>query len=93
MLYSLCLDLDFGDLGGRHPKRRGRNKGAEGFGGHHEGVAEYAEVCPITHLFGEDVTWVDGTRNVVEVPLLCLDAVADGAVLEADVAHALGVVT
>ena len=47
-------------------------------------------MCAIAHFFGEDVAWVDGTWDVVEVHLLCLDAVADGAVLEADVTHALG---
>ena len=83
-------ELRSGDPGGRHPNGRGCYEGAEVFGGHHEGVVEHAEVCPITHFFGEDVTWVDGPRDVVEVHLLCLDAIADGAVLEADVAHALG---
>ena len=47
-------------------------------------------MCAIAHFFGEDVARVDGTRDVVEVHLLFLDAVADGAVLETDVAHALG---
>ena len=47
----LLWELDSGDPGGRYPNGRGRNEGAEGFGGHHGGVAERAEVCPVTHLF------------------------------------------
>ena len=82
--------LESGNPGGGHPNQRRRNKGAEVFGGHHEGVTEYAEVCAIAHFFGEDVTLVDGTRDVVEFHIICLDAAADSAVLGADVAHALG---
>ena len=47
-------------------------------------------MCFIAHFFVKDATWIDGIRDVVDVHLLCLDAVADGAVLEVDVAHALG---
>ena len=83
-------ELDYVDPGGRHPRRRRRNKGAESFERHHEGVAERAEVCPITYCFCGDFSWVDGTRNVVKAHLLGVHDVADGAVFEADVAHALG---
>ena len=62
----------------------------EGFGGHHEGVAKHVEVCAVVHFFGEDVAWVDETHGVVEIHFLSLDAVADGAVFEADVTHTLG---
>ena len=44
----------------------------------------------ITHLFGEDVAWVDGTRDVVEIHLLCLNAVTDSTIFEVDMAHSLG---
>ena len=47
--------LDSGDPGSRHSSGGGCYKGAEVFGGHHEGVAEDAEVCAIAHFFGEDV--------------------------------------
>ena len=82
--------LEAGDPGGGYSNQRRRNEGTEGFGRHHEGVTECAEVCAVVHFFGEDIAWVDGTRDVVEVHLLALDAVADGEGLEADVAHALG---
>ena len=44
----------------------------------------------IAHLLGEYIAWVDCTRNVVQVYFRGLDAVTDGAVFEADVAHPLG---
>ena len=44
----------------------------------------------ITHFFGEDVDWVDFTRDVVEIHLLCLNTVTEGTIFEVDMAHALG---
>ena len=44
----------------------------------------------VAHFLGKDSTWVDCTRNVVQVYFLSLDAVTDGAVFEADVTHPLG---
>ena len=83
-------EVDLGDPGGRYPGGRGRNEGMKRFGRHHEGVTKHMEVCGVAHFFGEDVTWPDRTRDVVEIHFLGLDAVADGAVFEADVAYALG---
>ena len=62
----------------------------EGVGGHHEGVVERAEVCPIVHFFDEDVAWVGATWNAVEVHLIGVHAVSDCAVIESDVTHDLG---
>ena len=45
----------------------------------------------ITHFFGEDVSRVDGTRDVVDIHLLCLNNVTDSTIFEVDMAHALGV--
>ena len=86
----MLRELDSDDTRGIHSKGGGCSKGAEGFGGHHEGAAEDAKVCSITHFFGEDVDLVDGTRDVVEVNFLGLDPVVDDTVLQVDVAHALG---
>ena len=46
------------------------------------------EVCTITHFFREDIGCFDGTRDVVKIHFLGLDAVAGGAVLKADLTHA-----
>ena len=40
----LLWKLESGNPGGGHPNQKRRNKGAEVFGGHHEGVTECAEV-------------------------------------------------
>ena len=56
------LKRDTGDPGSRNPGQQRHNKGTEGVGGHHEGVAERAEVGSITHFFSKDVAWVDGTQ-------------------------------
>ena len=44
----------------------------------------------ITYLFGEYVAGVDGTRDVVEIRLFCLNAATDSKIFDVDVAHALG---
>ena len=44
----------------------------------------------ITHFFGEDVAWVYGTRDVVEIYLLCLNTITNSTIFEIDVIHALG---
>ena len=44
----------------------------------------------ITHFFGEDSAWVDGTRDVVDIHLLCLNNVTDITIFEVDMSHALG---
>ena len=81
---------DSGDPGRGHPVLRIRNKGTEGVGGHDEGVSECTEVVSITLFFGKDVNRVDGTRDVVDIHLLCLNTVMDGKIFEVDMAHALG---
>ena len=48
------------------------------------------EVGSITHFFGEDIVRVDGTRDVVEIHILCLNTVPDSTIFEVDMAHALG---
>ena len=82
--------VDAGDPRRGDPCGGGRDEGAEGFSRHHEGVAEHTEVDAVAHFLGEDVTRVDCTRDVVQVYLLGLDAVADCAVFEANVAHTFG---
>ena len=44
----------------------------------------------VSHLFSEDVARVDVSGDVANIHLLGLDAVANSAVLEVDVTHALG---
>ncbi len=44
----------------------------------------------VLHLFGEDITGVDGAGDVVDVHSVGLDAVMDYTVLEVDVVHNLG---
>ena len=44
----------------------------------------------ITHFFGEDVARVDGTQDMVETHLLCLNTVMDGIIFDVDMAYALG---
>ena len=44
----------------------------------------------VAHFLGEDVAWVNCTRNVVQIYFLSLDAVTDGEVFEVDVTHPLG---
>ena len=46
-------------------------------------------MCTVAYFFGEDIAWVYGTRDVVEIHLLGLDAVADCAVFKADMLHVL----
>ena len=56
----------------------------------YEGVTQCAEVSGVAHLFGEDVAGVDGSGDVVNIHFLGLDTVANSAILEVDVAYALG---
>ena len=44
----------------------------------------------ITHFFGEDVARVDGTWDVVDIHLLCLNTFTKNTIFEVDIAHALG---
>ena len=46
-------------------------------------------MCAIAHFFREDVTWVDDTRDVVEIHLFGLNDVVDITVFKVDAAHAL----
>ena len=81
---------DARDPGRKHPGRRRRTKGMEGVGGHNEGVSECTDVGSIKHFFGEDVARVDGTRDVVDIHLLCLNNVTDGTIFEVDMVHTFG---
>ena len=78
------LKRDAGDPGRGHPGRRRRNKGTEGVGGNHEGVSECTEVGSIKHLFSAYVAWVDCTRDLVKIHLLCFNTVMEGTIFEVD---------
>ena len=55
-----------------------------------KGVAQCAEVGGVAHFLGEDDAGVDVPRDVADVDLLGLNAVANSAVFEVDVTHTLG---
>ena len=84
------VNRDAGDPGRGHSGQRICNKGTEGIVGHHEGVLGCTEVSSITHFFGEDVTRVDGTQDVVDIHLLCLNSVTNVKIFEVNMVHALG---